>query len=479
MDRSARALALFLLGSLVIACSSAETSTNDDGGAAQPDDAGSAEEDAADALDGEIVGADAGEAVPPGTLSFESEDTAAVEGLIRVGTGGTLSATGSDGTVYTLVVPAFAVSSDVTAALTPLVSVAGIADVNAVHAVQLTPDGLHFQFPARLEISPPSTIPVKRELSFTAQAGGEALGTALLDPEAGEPTLFVERFAVYGVASVSDDERIALVAVEASDPWLHLQHRVGEALAVMRRNFYLGNVEAPLDVGPEFERVWSTTVTDLIASRAISCDAEAALLDTLLSDARLHYLSGAETTADLLVAILQSRTNGEGECQQAALKVCRTSRDPAYLLEFLVRMERASALLAATSAGADNVQAARLLALQTQAIESCAVSGYVASGGRPGVSVSGTIDDPSYPFALVATLNAETMAVVYTPSDKNVNVGTYEYDSALSFGVVSGSGEYTLTEDAEGGYVLEQQGRGCIDATCGNDQAEILLSLNR
>jgi hypothetical protein len=477
MDRSARALALSMLGSLVIACGNAGSSTPGDGGEAQPADSANTGEADADVAVG--IETDAGAEVPPGTLSFESEDTAAVEGRIRVGTGGTLSATGSDGTIYTLRVPAFAVSGDVSATLTPLVGVMGVAELDAVHAVQLTPDGLRFQFPARLDIATPNTIPVKRELTFTSQAGGEALGAALLDPEAGKTTLLVERFAVYGVASVSDAERASLVAVEASDPWLHLQHRVGEALAVMRRDFYLGNLETPLDLAAEFAQVWSTTIADLKAVHAGSCDAEAALLEALLSDVRLQVFSGGQIDSNLLVALLQSRTSSEGECRQSALKVCRTSRDPAYLLEYLVRMERADALLASAAPGVDHIEATRLLALQAEAISSCAVSGYVASGGRPGVTVSGTIDDPSYPFALVATIESETMPVVYTPSDKNVNVGTYQYEATLSFGVVSGSGDYTLTERSDGAYLLEQQGRGCIDATCGNDQAEILLSLNR
>jgi hypothetical protein len=71
-------------------------------------------------------------------------------------TGGTIQATGADGTVYTLTIPADALVSDTTISMTPLTSVSGL-DVSGGRfvGVQLEPDGLRFFQHATLQISPP------------------------------------------------------------------------------------------------------------------------------------------------------------------------------------------------------------------------------------------------------------------------------------------------------------------------------------
>jgi hypothetical protein len=71
-------------------------------------------------------------------------------------TGGSLQATGSDGTVYTLTVPADALISDTTITMTPISDVSGLAVTGGRFAgVQLEPEGLRFLQPLSLRIAPP------------------------------------------------------------------------------------------------------------------------------------------------------------------------------------------------------------------------------------------------------------------------------------------------------------------------------------
>src|SRR3954471_11537968 len=70
--------------------------------------------------------------------------------------GGTLQATGADGTVFTLTIPAGALLVDTTITMTPLADASGL-NISGAHmaGVQLEPDGLEFYQVANLRVAPP------------------------------------------------------------------------------------------------------------------------------------------------------------------------------------------------------------------------------------------------------------------------------------------------------------------------------------
>ena len=71
--------------------------------------------------------------------------------------GGSVSATGTDGTVYTLDIPANALLTETSIGLTPVTSIGGLPfGGEQTHAVQLSPDGLFLYEPAVLTIAPSS-----------------------------------------------------------------------------------------------------------------------------------------------------------------------------------------------------------------------------------------------------------------------------------------------------------------------------------
>jgi hypothetical protein len=71
-------------------------------------------------------------------------------------TGGTLQATGADGTVFTLTIPAGALLVDTTITMTPLADASGL-NISGAHmaGVQLEPDGLELYQVATLNVAPP------------------------------------------------------------------------------------------------------------------------------------------------------------------------------------------------------------------------------------------------------------------------------------------------------------------------------------
>ena len=73
--------------------------------------------------------------------------------------GGTVSATGADGTIYALVVPPGALTADTAITLTPLRAIAGLPVTGPAVGVQFGPDGLVLRQPATLRITRKGAAP--------------------------------------------------------------------------------------------------------------------------------------------------------------------------------------------------------------------------------------------------------------------------------------------------------------------------------
>jgi hypothetical protein len=89
-------------------------------------------------------------------------------------TGGSFSATGADGTVFTLEVPPQALTSPETITLTPVSSVGGFPFSGGFHTgVEIEPEGLRLLTPATLSIRPAAPLPLNQTLTYAYAKGGE------------------------------------------------------------------------------------------------------------------------------------------------------------------------------------------------------------------------------------------------------------------------------------------------------------------
>ena len=95
-------------------------------------------------------------------------DTAhAVTLVIPAATGGSITATGADGSVFTLTLPANALLSDEAITLTPLTGLSGLPVSGGLLAgVDLGPAGLELQQAATLTIAPATTVPADQQVGF-------------------------------------------------------------------------------------------------------------------------------------------------------------------------------------------------------------------------------------------------------------------------------------------------------------------------
>lgn len=117
-------------------------------------------------------------------------------------TGGTVKATGADGTQYILTVPKNAVSDGTTITMTPISSL-GSLPLQTPAAVRLQPEGLQFDVPATLEIDFAKAVGASRQFAFTS--GGDGANWHLY-PQSGDTHRAVMRvlhFSEYGAGTGS------------------------------------------------------------------------------------------------------------------------------------------------------------------------------------------------------------------------------------------------------------------------------------
>lgn len=136
--------------------------------------------------------------LPSLTVGPQPDSARAVTQTIPA-SGGSISATGADGTVYTLTFPKDSLVDDQEITMTPLSGVSKLPGGHALAAgVQLDPQGLQLAQPATLTIKPATPIPAQNRISFASQDSGTDFH---LYPQAYDPqtiTLQVTHFTEYG-----------------------------------------------------------------------------------------------------------------------------------------------------------------------------------------------------------------------------------------------------------------------------------------
>lgn len=403
------------------------------------------------------AGDDAAAELPTGSIGFEIADDLAVAGTITVDEGGELQATSADGVAITLRVPPYALASDVDVTLVPLSAVEGVGDPSGVTAVLLEPDGLWLQESATLSfaVAAPDDPAL---LAFASDPGGESVGATLVDPSSDALVVELRHFRLVGVGTPSDEQRAAFYANTASDPELTLEHATGAVLAEGRRA-RLSDAEAPaLELSDALAAYDAALLDRLYAGAAESCTTRSEFMGAALDAAWLSGLVADPLTSQLASRMLDVYGTSAAACTAEALSLCRTGSEPGYLLELSLREARLVALLASVEAISPPA-ATPLVSLVEDARRECAIRGYEASIESDELSLAGQVDDPRFPFVLTGTLAGDDVRFVYTPDATDANAGTYSYGDGEG---PSGSGTYTLSEQSDGAFVLEQAGERCV-----------------
>ena len=143
--------------------------------------------------------------------------------------GGTLSLNASDGSKFTLDVPADALEADTTITMTAVKSLDGAPLANNTPtAVQLEPSGLFFKEMATLTIVPAKEIPIKEQIIFGYEGDGRDYHLAVIDPKSKEIKIKLMHFSGAGVGSGSDSEWAATLQLQADSGYSRLAQELGE-----------------------------------------------------------------------------------------------------------------------------------------------------------------------------------------------------------------------------------------------------------
>jgi hypothetical protein len=115
-------------------------------------------------------------------------------------TGGEMTTTGADGTVYTLAIPDDALLVPTEISMTPIASVTGLpTNGDQTYAVQLGPDGLHLEDFATLTIAPTKDLPVDQQIPFGYEGAGNGMFLAYPVVKETRIQLRILHFSGYGV----------------------------------------------------------------------------------------------------------------------------------------------------------------------------------------------------------------------------------------------------------------------------------------
>lgn len=392
------------------------------------------------------------------SVSATPERSAAASGTVTVKAGGTITATGSDGTRYTLEVPGLSVTRDVKVTMTPLTHVTGGVGDGPRHVVRLEPEGLNFVTPATLTITPKN--PAKASIYFSQSKSNDVPEPVFVRPKSGPAVLLIRHFSVAGELGVNDSAIDSAFGVVAGDQ-LEMAQRDLDVLSQRARTAaLLSNDDAP-EVAAYVQRLlqYQELIQTVILLPAIErmtngptrCSDANVIAQSTLDLGRKAELTGGQIRIDLVRAIKAAHAN----CERQEIVLCKQSGDPSGLVRLWVQQQRQLILL-----GEPVTDSADLL---ERADKICRMS-YTAVGGGGEFGGSGTICNLAKPF----TISGSGVTVNFTPN--SVSGGSYKYSGSMSGFAVNGYGTYTVAANEQGGKITAS-GPGTVLTPMGSRSA--------
>jgi hypothetical protein len=204
----------------------------------------------------------------PLNLTPSVDSTKAVSGTVSADTGGTIIATGADGTIFTLTVPANALLSDEVVTMTPVSSAAGMPlSGGLVAGVQLAPEGLRLFQPAKLTIQPPTNVPIAQQVGFSYHGTGQEFFLYPLDV-VNAVSFTILHFSGYGLGLGNAPSS---TPTDAED---RLTSEIQQELLEARQAQLLGqpDPEGPSELGGFMEQYFTEVIEPALATAETNLD---------------------------------------------------------------------------------------------------------------------------------------------------------------------------------------------------------------
>ena len=282
-----------------------------------------------------------------------------VEAVIPA-SGGNLSVTSAEGTVFKLEIPASALTTDIIIRMIPVSRLDGMPFGSDPYAVQLEPEGFQFFDFVTLSITPAQEIPVDQQIFFQYQGTGENLIFASPVVNTREIEIQLLHFSGYGVTKgfLSDTALVrARIGGEAES---RLQSSVAEQLAKSRQEQLLGQENSePVDFENAFKQYEEQVVKPRVAAAGESCAAGRLAIQTVLGMERQKQLLGVGSSAGNPLFDNGLMETVAEVCMKEEYEICRDDHIIHRIIPAWLDLERQFQLLGLSSEGSPALEKAR------------------------------------------------------------------------------------------------------------------------
>ena len=308
----------------------------------------------------------------PLKITLELDAGLASSATISAVNGGTLNATGADGTAYSLVIPPNALAQDTLITMTPVKSITDLSFSGGLGgAVRFEPEGLYFYKEAILSITPVKNIPIENQIMFGFDSNGSDVHLAMPVVSSNAIQIRLEHFSGAGVGNGVSAEKAAIYNRMADSAENRLTSEMADALSRERQRQLLGidngeDVTATMTYAlsryendvlkPRMKAAMSTSGTCADAKRAIQ---------SLLGWERQRQLLGVSDDSVDMSGLMDAAGR---KCADEEYKMCEEQHVIVRILPFVLGLERQMQLLGIVS---DDAPSNALLQYAWGLVEKC------------------------------------------------------------------------------------------------------------
>lgn len=270
--------------------------------------------------------------------------------------GGAITASGRDGTTFTLTVPAQALLQPTEITMTPLTSVEGVPFGEGPMAVQLEPSGLTFFDFVTLTIQPATDLPIDQQIPIAATGEGY-LEMPFADISDGVLRLQLQHFSSAGATK-------GVLADTA--PWRarlggDVEARLSSVAARELLHYRQSDEDSPV---PESfwrwlrEAWWEHVMKPRLDAADQSCAAGRLAIETALSFERQAQLMGwADEGHSIMQQVMEILPTVARRCIQEEYELCRDEHIIHRMIPVLLSLQRQIQLARLAGSGMDDVMA--------------------------------------------------------------------------------------------------------------------------
>lgn len=259
--------------------------------------------------------------------------------------GGSVTATGADGTVYTLTLPEAALLEDVTVTMTPVTKLDGLPLGDGAFGVQLEPEGQRFADLVTLTIAPPSSVPVAEQLPIGWSGASNVVSLAVVDPAQKAFTLKLAHFSGYALLLAKKGMSASIEGVRHRFGGT-AEDRLNSAMAEQAqraRERLEGGSAADLDLTSLMTQYEEQVLKPRLAAASMSCANAKLFLSSMFGYERQRQLLGLQGSAFFQPS--RALELVARACMKEEFELCRDEHIITRVLPVYLQLDRQAQLL--------------------------------------------------------------------------------------------------------------------------------------